>query len=144
MSTAIAMNPGGGSNAVAPEQANISVPMPDEQIKGSIAGLSTDFTFTVEKLAPRPIVTRANAGHWEGEGGHVIMGAKAGTSDKLCLFEGGIYVALELKAAGRQTPAQAAFQQRVEETTYASGAAAYRALVRLLLAETGRCSTPCS
>lgn len=50
MSTAIAMNPGGGSNAVAPEQANISVPMPDEQIKGSIAGLSTDFTFTVEKL----------------------------------------------------------------------------------------------
>lgn len=68
----------------------------------------------LEKLTPRPIVTRANAGHWEGEGGHVIMGAKAGTSDKLCLFEGGIYVALELKAAGRQTPAQAAFQQRVE------------------------------
>lgn len=34
------------------------------------------------------------------------------------------------------------FQQRVEDVTYPSGAAAYRALVRLLLAETGRCSTP--
>lgn len=45
------------------------------------------------------------------------------------------------RGAGHHAAAKL-FQQRVEETTHASGAAAYRALVRLLLAETGRCSTP--
>ena len=50
-------------------------------------------------------------------------------------------VSVEFRGAGHYKAAKA-FQQRVEETTYASGAAAYRALVRLLLAETGRCSTP--
>lgn len=50
-------------------------------------------------------------------------------------------VSVEFRGAGHYKAAKA-FQQRVEETTYTSGAVAYRALVRLLLAETGRCSTP--
>ena len=50
-------------------------------------------------------------------------------------------VSVEFRGAGHYKAAKA-FQQRVEETTYVSGAVAYRALVRLLLAETGRCSTP--
>lgn len=50
-------------------------------------------------------------------------------------------ISVEFRGAGHHAAAKL-FQQRVEETTHASGAAAYRALVRFLLAETGRCSTP--
>ena len=42
----MAMNP--GNNAVAPDQANVSAPMADEQM--SAGGLSTDFTFTVASM----------------------------------------------------------------------------------------------
>lgn len=57
---------------------------------------------------------RANAGSWSDERGHVIMGAKAGTSDKL-LCIGGYFVALEIKSAtGKQSEAQQRFQARVE------------------------------
>lgn len=56
---------------------------------------------------------RANAGSWADESGHMIMGAKAGTSDKiLCIA--GRFVALEIKAArGVQSDAQKRFQGRV-------------------------------
>jgi hypothetical protein len=40
------MNP--GNNAVAPEQANVSAPMADEQM--SAGGMSTDFTFTIAPM----------------------------------------------------------------------------------------------
>ena len=57
---------------------------------------------------------RTNAGAWQGDDGHMIMGAKAGTSDKTCCIAG-VFVAIETKsAAGRQSPAQAAYQARVE------------------------------
>ena len=42
----MAMNP--GNNAVAPDQANVSAPMADEQM--SAGGLSTDFTFTLASM----------------------------------------------------------------------------------------------
>ena len=45
-------------------------------------------------------------------------------------------VSVEFRGAGHYKAAKA-FQQRVEETTYVSGAVAYRALVRLLLAMFG-------
>ena len=50
----MAMNP--GNNAVAPDQANVSAPMADEQM--SAGGLSTDFTFT---LAPVTASSRSDA-----------------------------------------------------------------------------------
>ena len=56
---------------------------------------------------------RANAGAWQDDAGHMIQGAKAGTSDKI-LCVAGRFVALELKAAkGVQSEAQKAFQARV-------------------------------
>ena len=42
----MAMNP--GDNAVAPDQANVSPPMADEQM--SAGSLSTDFTFTLGSM----------------------------------------------------------------------------------------------
>ena len=66
-------------------------------------------------LTPRPIVTRANAGSWQDESGHYIQGAKAGTNDKICLFEGGFWVGIETKSAtGTQSDSQRRFQARVE------------------------------
>ena len=50
-------------------------------------------------------------------------------------------VSVEFRGKGHHEAAKL-FQQRVKDVTYPSGAAAYRALVRLLLAETGRGSTP--
>jgi hypothetical protein len=56
---------------------------------------------------------RANAGSWADDQGHMIMGAKAGTADKI-LCVAGRFVALELKAAGGvQSEAQRKFQARV-------------------------------
>lgn len=56
---------------------------------------------------------RANAGSWADESGHMIMGAKAGTSDKIVCLNGR-FIALELKAAGGvQSDAQKKFQARV-------------------------------
>ena len=37
-----------GNNAVAPDQANVSAPLADEQM--SAGGLSTDFTFTLSSM----------------------------------------------------------------------------------------------
>lgn len=68
----------------------------------------------LKSLTPRPIVTRANAGSWKDDSGHHILGAKAGTSDKVCLFEGGYWVGIESKATTAQRDAQQRFQQRVE------------------------------
>ena len=50
----MAMNP--GDNAVAPDQANVSPPMADEQM--SAGGLSTDLTFT---LAPMTASSKSDA-----------------------------------------------------------------------------------
>jgi hypothetical protein len=56
---------------------------------------------------------RANAGSWADDQGNIIMGAKAGTSDKI-LCVAGRFVALEIKAAkGTQSEAQKKFQGRV-------------------------------
>lgn len=61
------------------------------------------------------LVIRANAGSWADDQGNIIMGAKAGTSDKVLCVPGGLFAALELKsAAGKQTEAQKAYQARVE------------------------------
>lgn len=66
------------------------------------------------------IVIRTNAGSWADDQGNVIMGAKAGTSDKvLCLPPArgrpAPFTALELKSpTGRPTEAQKAFRSRVE------------------------------
>lgn len=66
------------------------------------------------------IVIRTNAGNWSDDSGNIIMGAKAGTSDKVvCLPPArgrpAPFVALELKSpTGRPTDAQRAFQARVE------------------------------
>ena len=56
------------------------------------AKLASKIDAYLKKLTPRPIVTRANAGSWSDDAGRVIMGAKAGTSDKICLFPGGVWV----------------------------------------------------
>lgn len=68
----------------------------------------------LKKLTPRPVVTRANAGSWSDDSGRVIMGAKAGTSDKICLFPGGVWVGIETKATTDQSEPQQRFQARVE------------------------------
>lgn len=61
------------------------------------------------------ITIRTNAGSWTDEQGNVIMGAKAGTSDKTVCLPGGAFVAVEVKSAtGRQTDAQKRYQQRLE------------------------------
>jgi hypothetical protein len=66
------------------------------------------------------IVIRTNAGSWQDEHGNYIYGAKAGTSDKTVAIpaqEGrsAAFLALEVKSAtGRQSPAQKAYQARVE------------------------------
>lgn len=68
----------------------------------------------LKSLTPRPIAIRANAGNWKDDSGHMIMGAKAGTSDKVCCIAS-LFVALEIKSAsGVQTEAQRRFQARVE------------------------------
>lgn len=61
------------------------------------------------------LTIRANAGSWADDQGHMIMGAKAGTADKiLCMPGSGRFVALEIKSAtGTQSDAQKKFQQRV-------------------------------
>lgn len=57
---------------------------------------------------------RTNAGAWSDDSGNVIMGAKAGTSDKTCCIAGR-FVAVECKAEkGKQSEAQAKYQARVE------------------------------
>jgi hypothetical protein len=57
---------------------------------------------------------RTNAGSWADEQGNMIMGAKAGTSDKTCCI-GGVFVAIETKSdKGKQSEAQARYQVRVE------------------------------
>lgn len=57
---------------------------------------------------------RTNAGAWQDDQGNVIMGAKAGTSDKTCCIAGR-FVAVECKAEkGKQSEAQARYQARVE------------------------------
>jgi hypothetical protein len=57
---------------------------------------------------------RTNAGSWQDETGHWIMGAKAGTADNIACIAGA-FVAIEAKSAtGTQREAQARFQQRVE------------------------------
>jgi len=62
----------------------------------------------------RVINIRTNAGSWADESGNMIMGAKAGTSDKTCCI-GGVFVAIETKSAvGKQSEAQARYQARVE------------------------------
>ena len=50
-------------------------------------------------------------------------------------------VSVEFRGKGHHDTARA-FAVQLRSVAYPSGAAAYRALVRLLLAETGRCSTP--
>jgi len=45
-----------GNNAVAPDQANVSAPMADEQM--SAGGMSTDFTFTI---APMTALSNSDA-----------------------------------------------------------------------------------
>lgn len=61
------------------------------------------------------ITIRTNAGAWQDETGHWIMGAKAGTSDKVLCLRGGHFAGLEVKSSsGRQTEAQQRFQARVE------------------------------
>ena len=61
------------------------------------------------------LVIRANAGSWVDDQGNTIMGAKAGTSDKVLCLPGGHFAALELKA-GRNTltDAQKRYKARVE------------------------------
>lgn len=60
------------------------------------------------------ITIRTNAGMWQGEDGHYILGAKAGTSDKTCCLPGGIFCAIEAKAAkGRLSEAQERYGERV-------------------------------
>lgn len=57
---------------------------------------------------------RTNAGSWADDQGNVIMGAKAGTSDKTCCVAGR-FVAIECKSAtGKQSEAQIKYQTRVE------------------------------
>lgn len=57
---------------------------------------------------------RTNAGSWADEQGNMIMGAKAGTSDKTCCIAG-VFVAIETKSAtGTQSEAQQRYQARVE------------------------------
>lgn len=78
------------------------------------AKLASKIDAYLKKLTPRPIVTRANAGSWSDDAGRVIMGAKAGTSDKICLFPGGVWVGIETKATTNQSEPQERFQARVE------------------------------
>lgn len=61
------------------------------------------------------ITIRTNAGAWQDEQGNVIMGAKAGTSDKTVCLPGGAFCAVECKA-GRNglSDAQKRYQVRVE------------------------------
>lgn len=57
---------------------------------------------------------RTNAGSWQDDQGHIIQGAKAGTSDHTCCLPGGRFVAIEDKAAkGTLSDAQKAYRQRV-------------------------------
>lgn len=64
------------------------------------------------------LVIRTNAGAWADENGNVIMGAKAGTSDKTVLLPGGRFIALELKA-GKNTLSEA--QKRYKARVVALG-----------------------
>lgn len=62
----------------------------------------------------RVINIRTNAGSWADDQGNVIMGAKAGTSDKTCCIAG-VFVAIETKSdKGKQSEAQEKYQARVE------------------------------
>ena len=57
---------------------------------------------------------RTNAGSWQDEAGHWIMGAKAGTADNIACIAGA-FVAIEAKSAkGTPSDAQQRFQARVE------------------------------
>jgi len=57
---------------------------------------------------------RTNAGSWQDENGKMIMGAKAGTSDKTCCLPGGIFCAVEAKSAnGKLSEAQERYAARV-------------------------------
>lgn len=61
------------------------------------------------------ITIRTNAGAWQDDSGHWIMGAKAGTADKTVCLPGGHFAGLEVKSAtGTQTDAQKRWQARVE------------------------------
>ena len=63
----------------------------------------------------KAINIRTNAGFWQDDNGHTIMGAKAGTADKHCCVPGGFFVAIETKSAtGTQSEAQQRYQARVE------------------------------
>lgn len=58
---------------------------------------------------------RTNAGSWQDGDGRWIYGAKAGTADRVVCLPNGVFCAIEDKATtGKQTEAQARFQQRVE------------------------------
>lgn len=76
------------------------------------AKVSTSLDGYLKKIGA--LVTRANAGMWQDDQGHTIMGAVAGTADKLVLLPGGLYLALEVKSAkGKTTEAQDRFAARV-------------------------------
>lgn len=76
------------------------------------AKVSTQIDAYLKKIGA--LVTRANAGFWQDDQGHTIMGAKAGTADKIVLLPGGLYLGLEVKAAkGKTSEAQEKFGARV-------------------------------
>lgn len=57
---------------------------------------------------------RTNAGTFTGDSGNVVMGAKAGTSDKTCCLPGGVFCAVEAKSAtGKLSEAQERYGARV-------------------------------
>ena len=75
MSTRKAMNH--GNNAVAADQANVSVPMPDEQMAPN-GGLSVSFNFPIDSLTAaarlkfRPAVLQRWGGHESEEVGFQV------------------------------------------------------------------------
>lgn len=83
-----------------------------KKTKGPEAKVSAAVDRYLKKI--KVINIRTNAGAWTDEQGNVIMGAKAGTSDKTCCVAG-VFVAIETKSdKGKQSEAQVAYQARVE------------------------------
>ncbi len=88
-------------------------PRPKPKRKHPEAKVSASVDAYLKKIGA--IAIRTNAGSWQDEQGHWIMGAKAGTSDKTCCLPNGIFCAVETKSArGRLSDAQQRYQARVE------------------------------
>lgn len=89
-------------------------PKPEPKRRGKTAEAKVSASLDTYLKTIGAITIRTNAGTFTSDSGNVVMGAKAGTSDKTCCLPGGQFLGLEVKSEkGKLSEAQARYGERV-------------------------------